>query len=594
MMKHVLSIVLALTAVAVYGQQDTVLNRSVTVEREFQPVIQPTGKVNARPEAVKTDVPKTPVQYSDYTSEDVAPTANLNPLLSQPQRFKQPEPFNGELEGGVGHINTLLNFRYTVKDKKKNSLNLYAKHHAMWGFRTMAETELGFVFKHSFSKLDVYCDVKGENLYYTHYGRYYNDTLYTKNRYSQLTPQDKQNQWRARAIVGIQSAKTEDHQYKAEIGYQLLELPGYAAENQVRMRADMNFKVADLHHAGLNFFTQLNFYKVDSSTINNLFVNNRHNVRIEPFYEYHGKRFFLHAGVHLDLNIGKGTQFSSVEGISFAPSPNVRFEAQLAPEWVVLYGVADGSFGWGSLQSYMDKNRYLEIIPCAYSKHVSGYSPIDAELGFRFRPQKNLLLEVYGGYAYQLHQNSFLAFLQPFQAESKTYEIQPGTFTYFYSDYERYKVGANLSYHYRDIINVHLSGNYYFWHHINLATKSQLEEGLKLDFDAKGVYDRPSWDLNLRIDARINKNWSLYSDNQLAGTRKALVAIKTPDATKHKVEERTLPMLIDINLGAQYDWTELNLAFFLQLNNIINRHNITLYGYDSQGINGLVGVRWKF
>ncbi len=574
--------------VMAFAEQDTVLNRSVTVEREYQPIVQPTGKVNVRPDAVKTDIPSAQVHYSDYTSGDVAPTANLNPLLSQPQRFTQPNPLNGLLEGGVGHINTRLNFNYEVRDTKKNALDLYAHHDGAWGFRTMTQSNLGFLFKHSYDKLDVYLDVKGENLFYTHYGRYYDGQGYTKDRYKDLASEDKQTQWRARAIVGVQSAKTEDHQYKVELGYQLLDLPGYAAENQTRIRANMNFLVAEAQHVGLNLYTQLNLYRVDTATLDKRYVNNRYNIRMEPFYEYIGKRFFIHAGVHLDLNIGKGTQLSSVEGVSFAPSPNVRFEAQLAPEWVILYGQADGKFGYGSLQSYMDANRYLEIIPCVYSKHVSGYTPIDAELGFRFRAHKNLLIEFYGGYAYQMNQSSYLAFLQEYYVPEKDYSINPGTFTYFYSDYERFKAGVQFSYHYRDIVNIHLGGNYYFWNHKNITAKTTVE-GLALEFDAKDVYDRPSWDAHLNIDARIDEHWSLYSHNTLEGKRKALVAM---NATA--VVEQELPMFIDLNLGAQYEWPKIHLALYLQLNNIINRHNMVLYGYDSQGINGLVGVRWRF
>ena len=48
--------------------QDTVLNRSVIVERDFQPIIQDAGKVNVTPQAVQTDIPETQVQYSDFIS----------------------------------------------------------------------------------------------------------------------------------------------------------------------------------------------------------------------------------------------------------------------------------------------------------------------------------------------------------------------------------------------------------------------------------------------------------------------------------------------------------------------------------------------
>ena len=34
--------------------QDTVLNRNITVEREFQPIVQSTGKINQRPMVIES------------------------------------------------------------------------------------------------------------------------------------------------------------------------------------------------------------------------------------------------------------------------------------------------------------------------------------------------------------------------------------------------------------------------------------------------------------------------------------------------------------------------------------------------------------
>ena len=98
------------------------------------------------------------------------------------------------------------------------------------------------------------------------------------------------------------------------------------------------------------------------------------------------------------------------------------------------------------------------------------------------------------------------------------------------------------------------------------------------------VYDRPDWAISLRVDGRIDEHWTLYSDNHFEGTRWAITT----------AGEVKLPALIDMNLGAQYEFTKLHLAVFLQLNNIICRRNHTLYGYQSYLINGLAGVSWKF
>ena len=70
-----------------YAQTDSTLQRSVTVERDFQPTIQAAGKVSTKPALVETKIEATPVEYSEYTAT-VTPETSFNPLLSQPTRFQ--------------------------------------------------------------------------------------------------------------------------------------------------------------------------------------------------------------------------------------------------------------------------------------------------------------------------------------------------------------------------------------------------------------------------------------------------------------------------------------------------------------------------
>jgi hypothetical protein len=117
------------------------------------------------------------------------------------------------------------------------------------------------------------------------------------------------------------------------------------------------------------------------------------------------------------------------------------------------------------------------------------------------------------------------------------------------------------------------------------------------------VYDRANWEIGLRIDGRIDKHWSLYSDNYFRGSRLALAT----DGV------HTLKPTIEMNLGVQYEmWVgkaakalkkdgivlspepQPNLTLFFELNNFIHRKNDIYYGYQSQGINFRLGAIYKF
>jgi outer membrane cobalamin receptor len=51
--------------------------------------------------------------------------------------------------------------------------------------------------------------------------------------------------------------------------------------------------------------------------------------------------------------------------------------------------------------------------------------------------------------------------------------------------------------------------------------------------------------------------------------------------------------VIDVNLGAQYNVNKW-LSCYIQLNNIIHRKHDIVYGYQTQGINFLLGVSYAF
>ena len=65
-----------------YSYAQNELDRSVTVERDFQPVIQSAGKINTQPAVVETTIEPVSVEYSEFTT-DVTPDITLSPILSQ-------------------------------------------------------------------------------------------------------------------------------------------------------------------------------------------------------------------------------------------------------------------------------------------------------------------------------------------------------------------------------------------------------------------------------------------------------------------------------------------------------------------------------
>ena len=223
----------------------------------------------------------------------------------------------------------------------------------------------------------------------------------------------------------------------------------------------------------------------------------------------------------------------------------------------------------------MEENRYKSIVHGIIDHHFASYTPVDAELGFHIRPHRDLLIELHGGYAYMQKQTNLIY-------------MPNGDFEFFYSTYQRGKIGGQANYHYRDYVRVNLNGDYYIWRSDSL------------------ILDRPNWDLALRVDGRIDKHWSLYSENRFEGSRRALAA----DGAVYRLKPR-----IDLNLGLQYEmWVgkqsasrrmhsdaqvlkpepKPNLILFAQINDFIHRRNEIYLGYHTVGINFLIGATYRF
>ena len=582
-----------------FAQQDSALHRSVTVERDFQPVIQAAGKIATKPAVVETKIESSQVHYSDFTAE-VTPQATFNPLLSQPTRFEPGRKYNGYIRGALGHPNTLLDFGYHLDDTKNSILDVYAHHRAEWGLAALSKTNVGLNFTHTYSKCDLYFGLSGGNIFYHKYGHFYDYSqtfgMWAKNDEAYPKPytigdKDKTSLWTAEVYLGVKANAKQDVQYQVQTGYMLFAKAGAVSEHQLRTKGSFDWHSAE-HHVGAQLYVQNNFLQLNDALgiPNSLYQKSRHNFRIEPYYAYEGTRLRVHVGVNFDLNIGKGHQIlSKTENVSFAPSPHINLEAQIAKQWLTIYADIEGSLGFGSLQSYMEENRY-SMIHAGIIRPCAPYTPVDAELGFHIRPHRDVLIEIHGGYAYMIYEDFWIATANSTTVfEPLNKPLMAGDFIHDHADnYQRGNIGGQLNYHYQDLVRVNLHGDYYIW---------------------KGdttVYDRPNWELGLRIDGRINKNWSLYSDNHFAGKRLAL-------ATDG---EHWLAPTIDLNLGLQYDmWVgkvqnestkgktnnnalrpepQPNLTLFFQLNNWLHRKNEIYYGYRSQGINFLLGATYRF
>lgn len=581
--------------------QDTVLNRNVTVEREFQPVISSAGIISVKPVIVQQEIEPAEVRYSDY-SQTLSPAFNVNPLGCSLTSWEQPKPLHGYVRGGLGHTNTAFDFGYTRKDRRsKITLDTYAHHRAIWGRYTAEQSNFGLDVTKSFNGAALYFGADAENRFYTMSGRYVDSIgVMHLSKMSELSAEDKLALWTVNTRIGVRSTGTGSFQYKLQTGYSAFLHGSNATEHQIRTIGRLEWNGGE-HRVGVNADVANFFIRVNDNSIPDSLYNPRHAIRIEPFYAFDHKNFHAHIGVNLDLNIGHGKQLSGSDNIAFAPSPNIKLEYDITRTWLAIYGEASGSYGEGSLQSYSYFYPYRTFTDEVVSHHASEYTPVQAQLGLKIRPQANLLIDLHARYEWKLNQFSAST---PYYWEVRQYRNELGNSNplfgdYVYSNLQRWKIGAEITYHYQDILHILVGGGFYTGSMDSIEVPSLSNAAELASFNAavhyaNGTYrmlDRPSWDLTINIDARINRHWTLYSHNYFAGSRQTLLWQETAAGRDYSIG--ILAPTVDLNLGCAYEYNKW-LSVYIELNNFIHRHNASYYGYNDPGINFLIGASYKF
>ena len=562
-----------------YGQSDTI-TRVVEVEREFQPVIEGAGKIDVKPQLYEQQTEPAKVTFSEYKEPvtDVQPT-DANSLGYSPTNFIMPRPTNGFLRGGIGHSATQFDFNYRLTDKRGLSLNMNAHHLGQWGRKTLSHSSLGMDINQLFSKTELFFGVQAENIFLTRYGKYfvYDDTDKMKGHfeslanYGQFIAADKGVQWEADAKIGVRSLPDADIKYLVQTGYEPFIMKQNTVEHTIDTKAMFEWQ-KDVHHVGANLRVENHLYSFDKAefdafytthdkTMHSTDSTDYHALKLEPYYAYEGRRFSIHAGVNLDMCIGKGKMF--------LPSPNVTFEAKLTKDWLALYGGAKGEYATQSVREHFGYLRYLHAENEITTRANRTYTPVDAFLGFKIRPHANLLMDIYADYAY----TKYDVFFRP---ETDGSGKATGYFTLVSKPYQRWQVGARFSFHYQDIIFITLNGYYNIW---------KMEEYTDYaGLPANHILDRPTWGVNARVDGKIDSKWSVYMMGCFSGGRYTL------DLTGKAV---AMKPVIDLNVGVQYNVNKW-LSCYLQLNNLLHRKHDVFYGYQSQGINFMAGVTYTF
>ena len=121
--------------------QDSVFTRNITVEREYQPILKNTGKLNVTPKLIEPEVKPLPAQYTDLFIP-LSINNNIHPLSSTEFFFNNRVEQNNFLQLGLGNFyNSSANFLYSLLNRPNTKLDFYMNHIGTFGDKLHSTTK---------------------------------------------------------------------------------------------------------------------------------------------------------------------------------------------------------------------------------------------------------------------------------------------------------------------------------------------------------------------------------------------------------------------------------------------------------------------
>ncbi|HLP06379.1 MAG TPA: hypothetical protein VK152_13220 [Paludibacter sp.] len=588
---HIPLVLLSLFATAAnLLAQDSILNRNVTVEREYKPVINDAGKISSTPTVLEPVVEKAAPRYTEFNLPLDA-GFNIHPLPAAELVHEKPQYKNaGFARFGLGsNFNTLADFAYPLVKDSDLKLDVSLNHYATFASKAHSVTNASLSFDKYYKNIDFYAGVGGGHEYLKYYGsnfdrngkvlpldtlaasfgssKYDETDLATINRMPQMYTLDNlandsvsETFWRFSTYAGIRSMPwASGLRYRAEIAYKTFHSHYGLTENMLQTFGGFN-SVSGKNRLGVDLQMDNLYYSSGNPLLTN-FWNSYTVFAMNPFYSFERTDW--------NFRVGVKSSFSFVHGRPFNPSPDISFEWKAIPPYFAIYGGATGDYQVNSMNRMFAENRYL--YPDIRVKDT--YTPFEFYGGIKVKPLYNLLVDGFVDYRRVLNQYFFV---------NKQYDLNTSLpagiapayntvftnrFNVIYSDASLLKIGIRANYNYLNRINVQFKGTVNKW---NVDTEQY-------------AWNKPKWEADLSSNIRLNRNLSLDGSIFVEGKRYAKLG-NTAFEMKPKV---------DVNLGASYSYSNW-FTVFAKVNNLINSSYQDYFGYDVQGFNVMAGAAFSF
>ena len=615
MKKIYVSILLAAFALCgAYAQDNTKLNKEITLEKDIAPLEKKAVKKNELPKVKQPTAKgqKSALGYSDLTTPIEVPTT-IPTLL--PYGYRTAHNFSdqrGYLDIGAGtQANFRVDFGYRIIDEEREKLGLWFNHNSTWNGKNSSkvvdvdenrnkqkynDNVLAVDYSRAIGTGTLTLGAKAHIDNYNFYGGWNSVDFIGGPSLNSAYDWDKEKQtfvdfninvgWKSRFNlldkpllynVGLQYGHAaydkpfnKDYKHGAHDNWGILNLGG-------------SYNINELTTAGLAIkgeYLRRGAKAVANSELD--LFDEVGMITLSPTYTIHGDMYKLQLGVNAHLSFS--------DGAVFRLSPNVRFNLALVDDFTFYANALGGKLLGYRVPTHYANHRY----DYPFLMYGSIYTPLDAEAGFKIGPFQGLSGKLSVGYAIVKDQPGIW-----YRADAgQVYQLALNTgmmSTYTVIDGRGYWVGAELNYKYRSLIEA-TAAIKYAPHDDEFFATDEHYNNYKLgvdrastvgNFDIKVHPWRPlTFDVGLeyrggRMALFGNQPYFELNDGDYVMTR------YTP------YEFVKMDDVINLHAGANYRLNS-TVALWLQAHNLLNRRYDILYGQGAQRIGCMVGASFTF
>ena len=600
-MKPVFLIILALCCLLPLRAQNTVrkdslLNRELMLEKEYNPTIRDAVKLGQFPELREPQAPKSAVEFSNYTTpyEIQSKPFPLSPhaYLTQLNYSK----YRGYLTGGISSLVDIDgDLGYQILNSDKDRLNIFFSHRSSgcnvsylqdvsdlqedgkqrfkindnWG---------GFNYLHDFGKVKFLADAKYTYSAFNYYGlsipyniMYIMPGPMPNNNFDKNTNQVN-NMFEAH--IGLSSEIANELNYKVNAGftnfrqkYGNTDYEDGGKETRFLIDGDVHQMINSTMGLGLSGFIKTYSYSDPFGFINDSTAN-YWTYSLNPYIYWEGDNMNLLLGVKLVGEVAGRKKIVASPAIRFNYYPSNRF---------MFYLLADGGRYDNSQYNMYYENRYVDPL----IRVMDSRSPLDATAGIKFTPLSTLSVGIFGGYKIAKDEHFFYSNIGSKNHFNETAPMLAGNWiTPVYEDANTFKLGADFKYAYQNIFEMGLKGTYYQC----AILSGKYPENATLH----NAWNKPDFEVNLNAAYTVPVI-PLRFDLSYLGAYGRIAPRNSIDLS----EIVSMNDIHDLSVKGTYSITP-NFSVYASLNNLLFSKYDFWWGYPAQGFNIVGGLSVLF